>query len=112
MTPPTVWMKPNTEVAIPATSPSGSIDSEFMFATAHPKQDMMIASRGRNSQNCRGWILASISHRPLTIVKTMIAVWESCRIPSRATSRELVNEASPIRAATEAKATGNQFPKW
>ena len=35
--PPTVCMKPNTAAAVPATAPSGSIDSEFMFELAQAK---------------------------------------------------------------------------
>ena len=30
-------MKPKTEAAVPATAPSGSMDSEFMLDAAQPK---------------------------------------------------------------------------
>ena len=33
-------MKPKTEAAVPATAPSGSIDSEFMLDAAQPNDEL------------------------------------------------------------------------
>ena len=43
-------MKPKTEAAVPATAPSGSMDSEFMLDAAQPKTNWII-NRLKNSQS-------------------------------------------------------------
>ena len=48
--PPTVWMKPKTEAAVPATAPSGSMD-EFMLDAAQPKTNCTIINRLKNNQS-------------------------------------------------------------
>ena len=44
-------MKPKTEAAVPATAPSGSMDSEFMLDAAQPKTNCTIINRLKNSQS-------------------------------------------------------------
>ena len=43
-------MKPKTEAAVPATAPSGSIDSEFMLEAAQPNMNMITARSRRTAR--------------------------------------------------------------
>ena len=53
----------------------------------------------------------AITHRSADIAaKERSAVCESRRIPSRSTSRELVNEATAMKTAAVEKASGKKAP--
>src|SRR5690606_18976575 len=106
MAPPTVWMKPKTEAAVPATAPSGSMDSEFMFDAAQPKLNMMMHSMMKNGQKGRLPLSAASSQIAETPVKTSMAPCDRRRMPKRRTTRELVKDDTDISPATPAKATG------
>jgi hypothetical protein len=99
-------MKPNTAEAVPATAPSGSMDSEFMFDAAQPKLNMMMDSSARNSQSGRKPLRAKASQTALKPVKTSTAPCDRRRMPRRRTIRELVKDEIAISPATAAKASG------
>lgn len=97
--------------AVPATSPSGSIEREFMLAAAHPKQDLRMAIIGKKSQMGTSMTSANATQAPLVNVKMIIAPWDRRRMPSLETSFEFVKEERPMNAAPEAKARGKYVPR-
>jgi hypothetical protein len=99
-------MKPNTAEAVPATAPSGSMDSEFMLEADQPKLNMMMASRVKNSQSGRKPVSAKISQIALKPVNASMAPCDRRRMPKRRTICELVKDETAISPAIAAKATG------
>ena len=108
-----VCKKPNTDDAVPATFPSGSMAKALKFAPKPPIENISVINRiMKKVKGAAPPAIADQINQTKDVAQNISSkLWDIVRIPNRPTNSEFKKAESALNAATSANAAGNQTPK-